>query len=216
MIRENVARIKEKISFACARVKRDPSGVSLVVVSKGRSIEEMAQAVACGLNIIGENRVQEALLKYPRFKEAQWHMIGHLQTNKVKEAVRIFDLIHSLDSLHLAQAIDKEAKRIGKIQDVLLEVKISSEETKYGVNPDEAADLLKGLAKLSGIKVRGFMGIAALVEKAEDARSYFRTLRQLRDNIDKNMLLSMGMSDDFEVAIEEGADIIRVGRAIFE
>ncbi|MFH1458630.1 MAG: YggS family pyridoxal phosphate-dependent enzyme [Candidatus Omnitrophota bacterium] len=150
-------------------------------------------------------------------------MVGHLQTNKVKQAVKIFDLIHSVDSTRLAQEIDKQAAKIGKTQEILIEVKTSTEATKFGFLPDETADAVKEISRLKNIKLQGLMTIAPLVTNPEEARPCFRTLRELRDEISKlgiwNLefgILSMGMSDDFEVAIEEGTTMVRIGRAVFE
>lgn len=216
MIKDNVTKVRERILLACSRGNRDPSGISLVAVSKGRTVEDIKEVIACGLSNIGENKVQEALLKYQSFKDVKWHMIGHLQTNKVKDAVKVFDLIESVDSLHLASVINTEAAKINKSQDVLLEVKISPEATKFGLNPDDLPEVFKEIRKLSNVRIKGLMGIAPLLDRQEDARPYFRMLRELKAKVDEKMLLSMGMTDDFEVAIEEGADIIRIGRGIFE
>jgi len=225
MIAENIQRVGERISASCLRIKRNPDQIILVCVAKGRSIAEIKEALSFGLKDIGENRIQEALLKYNQVRQEagdrlKWHMIGHLQRNKVKDAVKLFDLIHSVDSLLLAQEIDKEAGKIGKLQDILLEVKSSPEATKSGFVPEELGKAVELISGLTNLKVKGLMTIAPLGapsgQFAESARPYFRRLRQLRDDLDKKWLLSMGMSDDFEVAIEEGADLIRLGRAIFE
>jgi len=216
MIKNNVLKVRERIFAACLKVNRDTCGINLVFVSKGRPIDDIKEAIACGLRDIGENKVQEALLKYPSFKDAKWHMIGHLQSNKVKDAVKIFDLIQSVDTFDLALAINKEALKINKIQDVLLEVKVSPEATKFGLKPNELSDAFNEIRKLANVRIKGLMAIAPLVNRAEEARPYFKMLRELRDKVNGNMILSMGMTDDFEVAIEEGADIIRIGRGIFE
>jgi len=159
--------------------------------------------------------VQEAREKYRQIPQAQWQMVGHLQLNKVKEALKIFSLIHSVDSVELAQEINKQALKINKVQDILLEVKTSPEVTKSGFNPDALLDVSQEILSLNNLRVKGLMTIAPLVDNAIEARQYFAKLRQLRDRLDYSWLLSMGMSDDFEIAIEEGADIIRLGRAIF-
>jgi len=229
MIKDNINEIKERISSVCARVKRDPAAITIVVVTKNRTPEEIKEALDSGLTEIGENKVQEALLKYDVLHPTsnvqhpmKWHMIGHLQGNKVKEAIKIFDLIQSVDSLRLAQEIDKQAAKINKIQDILLEVKTSPEATKFGLQPEEVIGVLKAASELKYIKVRGLMTIAPIVDNPEQARPYFRRLRELRDKIVplstvncELSTLSMGMTDDFEVAIEEGANMIRLGRAIF-
>lgn len=193
-----------------------PAGVTIVAVSKGRSIEEIKEAVAAGITDIGENKVQEALLKYRELPTIKWHMVGHLQANKVKDAVKIFDLIQSVDSLHLAQEIDKQALKINKIQDILIEIKTSPEETKFGLKPEEAIPAIKEIAKLKNINIKGLMTIAPIVDDPEKTRPYFRLLRDLRDEINKFQIFSMGMTDDFKIAVEEGATMVRLGRAIFE
>jgi len=215
MIKENIQRVKERIAAACARIKADPRKITLVCVTKGRPVEQILEAVNSGLSCLGENRVQEAREKYRQIPQAQWQMVGHLQLNKVKEALKIFSLIHSVDSVELAQEINKQALKINKVQDILLEVKTSPEVTKSGFNPDALLDVSQEILSLNNLRVKGLMTIAPLVDNAIEARQYFAKLRQLRDRLDSSWLLSMGMTDDFEIAIEEGADIIRLGRAIF-
>lgn len=223
MIKENVERVKVAINEICSRIKTDPGKITLVCVAKSRPVEQVLEAINSGLTDIGENRVQEALLKYKelsvighRPSTIKWHMVGHLQSNKVKDALKIFDLIHSVDTLELAQEINKQALKINKIQDILLEVKTSEEPTKFGFGPEGLAIAVEEIVKLKNINIKGLMTIAALADNAEDSRPYFAKLRQLRDKLNPDWLLSMGMSDDFGVAIEEGADIIRIGRKIFE
>jgi len=208
--------VRRGIESACFKAKRDPDTVKLVAVSKNRSIEEIREVSLAGITAFGENRVQEALSKYEAKLPIQWHMVGHLQTNKVKEAVKIFDLIQSVDSLRLAQEIDKQAAGINKIQEILLEVKTSAEKTKFGLPPDELPGFLKAARELKNISVQGLMTIAPLVNDPQEARPYFRILKELKNRVDPEFILSMGMTGDFQVAIEEGADIVRVGRAIFE
>jgi pyridoxal phosphate enzyme (YggS family) len=230
MIRENISGIKERIVKVCNKINRDPNAITVVAVTKGRTPEEIKEVIAAGINNIGENRLQEALIKYkglqapgPRLPILKWHMVGHLQTNKVKEAVKIFDLIQSVDSLHLTEEIDKQAARINKIQDILIEVKTSPEATKFGLKPNEVIEVIKEINKFKNINIKGLMTIAPLLDNPEKARMYFRQLRELKDKIvslgiwDLGFgILSMGMTDDFVVAIEEGADIVRLGRAIFD
>jgi len=230
MVKENIARIQARIAAACIKAGRDPRGVRIVAVSKNRTVQELREAIDAGITDIGENKVQEAHLKYNTLKAAgtgfssvKWHMVGHLQTNKVKDAVRIFDLIQSVDSLHLAQEIDKQAVRINKIQDVLVEIKTSPEATKTGLKTDAALEVINECSSLKNIRVQGLMTIAPLVDDPEMVRPYFKMLRELRDTFgsklktqNSELILSMGMSDDFEVAIEEGSDMVRIGRAIFE
>jgi len=230
LIGENLAQIKRRISEAGIRAGRKPAEITIVAVSKGRSVEEIKQAVSCGMADIGENRVQEASVKYNqlktynlKLKTLRWHMIGHLQSNKAKDAVKIFDLIHSVDSLRLAEEIDKQAQRLNKVQDVLIEVKTSPEDTKSGMTPEDVPQAIKEIIRLKNINIKGLMTIAPAVDNPETARPYFKTLRELRGKVTKLGIcdlefgiLSMGMTDDFEVAIEEGADILRLGRAIYE
>ena len=231
MIEENIACVKNKIADAARRAGRNPDEITLVCVTKNIDAETAREAIGAGITDIGENRVQEALSKnrvlHKSLADARqcsvagelpnikWHMIGHLQTNKVKDAVRIFDLIHSLDSVRLAEAIDKAAKNLNKVQDVLIEVNASGEPSKFGVSPDETEKLLRDISRLDNIKARGLMAIAPIVDNPERARPYFRLLRELKDRVNNLQLLSMGMSQDYEVAIEEGSNIVRIGRAIF-
>ncbi len=215
MIKENIESVRQRIEQVCARIKADPDKITLVCVTKGRPIPQILEAVSLGLKNIGENRVQEALEKHNQISGVTWHMIGHLQSNKAKEAVGIFDLIHSVDSVSLAQEINKQALKINKVQNVLLEVKTSGEATKFGFSVQDLTESYAEIKKLENVMVKGLMTIAPVVNSAEDARPYFSKLRQLRDKLNPEWLLSMGMTDDFEVAIEEGANIIRLGRAIF-
>ena len=230
MIKDNIARTKERILKVCSRINKDPQEITIVAVSKGRSVEQIKEVIEAAITDIGENKVQEALLKYKelsavssQLSAVRWHMVGHLQTNKVKDAVKTFDLIHSLDSFHLASEIDKQAAKINKVQDVLVEVNISDEATKFGIKPEGLPGLVKSVSGLKNIRLLGLMTIAPIVDNQEKARPYFRMLRELRDKINELLAvscqlsaLSMGMSDDFEVAIEEGANMVRIGRAIFE
>ncbi len=225
MIKENIDKIKLRIDLACSKIGKTPEQVALVAVTKNRAVNEIKEAIGCGLSKIGENRIQEALLKFNELNQIpglKWHLIGHLQSNKAKEAVKMFDLIHSVDSLKLAQEINKQAAKINKVQQVLIEVNVSAEKSKFGVSPDEVLDLIKQISVLKNISIKGLMTVAPLVDNPEKVRPYFRILRELQDKINslstidhRLSTLSMGMTDDFEVAIEEGADIIRLGRAIF-
>ena len=229
MIRENVVRINERISAACSKIKREPRQIVIVAVSKNRSVEEIKEAIEAGITDIGENKVQEALLKFNVLQASQyagrikWHMVGHLQSNKAKDAVSIFDLIQSVDSLHLAQELNKQAAKLNKVQDILIEIKTSPEATKFGLKPEETIEVTEKISKLANVRINGLMTIAPLLGDAEKARPYFKLLRELRDGLgsklktqDSELILSMGMTDDFEIAIEEGADMVRIGRAIFE
>lgn len=222
-VKDNLETINKKIKEAALKVNRDPQEIKLVAVTKTATLEQIKEAINEGVKIIGENKVQEAKGKYQVLtKEVKWHLIGHLQTNKVKYAVEIFDLIHSVDSIKLAKEIDKRSVQFKKTIDVLIEVNISGEETKYGYNPEKVEAFLKEISEFSGIRVRGLMTIAPISKNKEEVRLYFRRLRELSERIrDKNIknikmdYLSMGMTDDFEIAIEEGANMVRIGRGIF-
>lgn len=227
MIADNLKFITERIAKCCERVGRPPVSVKLVAVTKEASIRQMNEAMASGASSFGENRVQDALVKYGTIGgKVEWHLIGHLQTNKVKDAVRIFSLIHSVDSLKLAQAIDKEAAKLGKRQSILIQINISGEESKFGISPGETIDFLKEASLYPDISIEGLMTIVPEVRDPEVVRPYFRALRELLDKtspIIKNLsngtrysTLSMGMTNDFEIAIEEGSNMVRIGRAIFE
>ena len=222
MVKDNIARVRKRIALASARVKIDPLSIRIIAVSKGRQVDDIVDLFDCGLTEIGENRVQEAASKYGDNRlshntpSVKWHMIGHLQMNKVRDAVRIFDLIHSVDSLRLAYEIDRQAANAGKVQDILMEVKTSPEATKFGFLPDEVSEALDKISGLRNISLKGLMTIAPLSAVAEDARPCFSLLRRLRDRLNRGFSLSMGMTDDFEIAIEEGADMVRIGRAIFD
>ena len=231
MIKENFLNIKERISLVCSKIKKDPQSVTIVAVSKNRSAAQIKEAINLGLGDIGENRVQEALIKYNELRTQElasprtirWHMVGHLQTNKVKEAVKVFSLIHSVDSLRLAAEIGKQAAGINKVQDILIEVKTSPEAAKYGVLPADTPALLREAVKFKNLKIKGLMTVAPLVDNPEQARPYFKALREIFEYLNglssigcRLSILSMGMSEDFEVALEEGANMVRIGRAIFE
>ena len=230
MVRENVLEVRGRIARAAQRAATDLSEITLVAVTKNVGIEDIYQAIGAGITHVGESRVQEAVSKYEQVRayaaakgmSLVWHMIGHLQTNKVREAVRLFDLIHSVDSVRLARQIDKEAAGIGKVQDILVEVKTSSEAAKYGFVPEDVAGALKEMASLGHLSIKGLMTVAPAVSDPREARPYFRTLKELlirinelRTRNDELRILSMGMTDDFEVAVEEGATVVRIGRGIF-
>lgn len=221
MLLERISSIFKKISYAALRTDRNPEEIKLIAVTKSQPIDKIIEAADLGLRIFGENRVQEAKEKIERIKgfNIEWHMIGHLQTNKVREAVKLFTLIHSLDSEKLAIAIDKESRRINKIQRVLVQVKLSHEESKYGVEPEELERFLHICNEFENIKIEGLMTIPPYFKNPEDVRPYFRKLKQLRDKVfDRYPFikqLSMGMSHDYEVAIEEGATMVRIGTALF-
>ncbi|HYA88490.1 MAG TPA: YggS family pyridoxal phosphate-dependent enzyme [Nitrospirota bacterium] len=222
-IADNFNAIMNRIASAAKRSGRKPSSVKLVVVSKTVDVERIQKAVSAGATILGENRVQEAKEKIEKLGPvALWHLIGHLQTNKVRNAVRLFNMIHSVDSLELAKELDKQAAKFGKIQDVLIEVSIAGEASKAGVAVQDLAAVVHEAAKLKNISIKGLMTIPPFLDDPEAVRPYFRRLRELAERIEKENIpglsmreLSMGMSGDFEVAIEEGATMVRVGTAIF-
>ena len=222
-IADNLKMVTDRIASAAKRSGRDLLSVKLVVVTKTVDVDRIREAVDAGALILGENRVQEAKEKIEKLGPiASWHLIGHLQTNKAKYAVKLFYLIHSVDSLELAKEIDKQAAKFGKVQDVLIEVSIAGEESKAGVASENAVALVKGAAKLENISIKGLMTMPPYSASPEDSRPYFKKLRELSESISRENIpgvsmneLSMGMSGDFEVAIEEGATIVRVGTAIF-
>lgn len=214
-ISENLKSIHERINAAQARSERSATSVTLVAVTKTVSVERISEAQQCGESVFGENRVQELNAKYPEIKNAHWHLIGHLQTNKVKYAVGKAELIHSVDSLHLAEAINAAAEKLGIVQDFLLEVNISGEESKYGLTIDEIADIMKETEKLKNIRFRGFMTMAPKAASESEIRAVFRRAHDLFVQYNAD-ILSMGMSGDFELAVEEGATHVRVGSAIFK
>jgi pyridoxal phosphate enzyme (YggS family) len=213
--------VRRRIGDACARAGRDTASVALVAVSKTFPAERVRDLLECGHDLFGENRVQEALEKIPRVGPgARWHLVGHLQRNKARHAVGTFELIHSVDDLDLARELDRRAAAAGIVQAALVQVNVSREETKSGAGEDAALPLLEAAACLPNLKIRGLMTIPPPVEDPEDARPWFARLRDLRDRAERRLGLelpdlSMGMSDDFEVAVEEGATLVRVGRALF-
>lgn len=223
MIKENLKQVKEKIQAACQRAGRDRSEVTLIAVSKTNPIELLQEAITSGQVDFGENKVQELTSKYEQLpKHLRWHMIGHLQRNKVKYLVDKVCLIHSVDSLRLAETINHEAIKAGVTVPILIEINAADEKSKYGITCEETFACLEAIAKLPNISIRGFMTIAPFVADPEENRMIFRKLKQLSVDIrEKNMnnvnvdILSMGMTGDYEVAIEEGATMVRVGTGIF-
>ncbi len=222
-IADNLKAVQDRIALAAAHAGRDPSSVTLVTVTKTVSSERIREAVQAGAAVLGENRVQEAKEKIEILgRIAHWHLIGHLQTNKAKYAVRLFDLIHSVDSLELARELDRQAKKNDKVQDILVEVSIAGEVQKAGVAVKDAAQLVREIARLANLRIQGLMTMPPFSENAEDSRPYFRKLCELAASIAQEGIpgvsmatLSMGMSGDYEVAIAEGATMVRVGTAIF-
>ncbi|MGI6010369.1 MAG: YggS family pyridoxal phosphate-dependent enzyme [Ruminococcus sp.] len=223
MVQENLKKVREKIEAACKRAGRDPGEVTLIAVSKTKPVEMMKEALEMGQLDFGENKVQEITRKCEELpSEVRWHMIGHLQRNKVKYIVGLASLIHSVDSYRLAETISQEAVKKKVTVPILLEVNVAGEESKYGVACGETIDLAEQISKLPNIRIEGLMTIAPYVTDPEENRPVFRKLRQLGVDIKaKNMnnvnvnILSMGMTGDYEVAIEEGATMVRVGTGIF-
>ena len=216
-------KVEEKIEKACERSGRSRSDVTLIAVSKTKPIEMMQEAMQAGVSIFGENKVQEIVKKEVELpKNVEWHLIGHLQRNKVRQIAGKVARIHSVDSLRLAEQIQKEYEKIGETANILIEVNVAKEESKFGLMPEETEEVIREIAKFPNIKVRGLMTIAPFVENPEENRIHFQNLRKLLvdinakniDNISMNEL-SMGMTGDYEVAIEEGATYVRVGTGIF-
>lgn len=222
-INENLKEVEEKIKKACMRAGRERSEVTLIAVSKTKPVEMIEKAAEHGIINFGENKVQELTDKIPKFPDSlRWHMIGHLQRNKVKYLIGKTALIHSVDSLRLAEQINEESKKAGLVTDILIEVNAANEETKFGISTDNALPLIEEVSKMPYIKVCGLMTIAPYVENQEENRKYFQELGKLKVDIgNKNIdnvsmdILSMGMTNDYEVAIEEGATHVRVGTGIF-
>lgn len=223
MIAENITAVKENIRAACERAKRKPEEVTLLAVSKTKPVEALKEAYLAGCRDFGENKVQEIMDKYEKLpSDIRWHMIGHLQRNKVKYIVDKVFLIHSVDSYRLAEEISKEAVKKNVHVNILVEVNVAEEESKFGTTCREAMDLVEKIAPLPGISVKGLMTIAPYVENPEENRQYFVNLRQLSVDIkNKNIdnvsmeILSMGMTGDYAVAVEEGTTCVRVGTGIF-
>lgn len=220
-IERNIQLIRERIETSAQRAGRDPAKIRLVAATKDVSPEFIKKAISVGIEIIGENRVQEALRKYALIRDSvHWHMIGHLQTNKVNRALDIFELVQSVDSYKLAEELSRKALKKGTMIDVLVEVNTSGEPTKFGVPPNEIVQFLEKISILDGIRVRGLMTIGLFTTDAELVRPCFSRLRELKEEIEKKGIaqiefLSMGMTSDFEVAIEEGSNMVRIGTGIF-
>jgi pyridoxal phosphate enzyme (YggS family) len=227
-VRANLGRVQARIVEAARRAGRDPAGIRLICVTKGISAERIQEAVACGVREIGENRVQEAQAKRPLIQgQVQWHLVGYLQRNKAKVAVTLFDWIHSVDSVPLVEALERQAVPGPKPLEVLIQVNVSGEGTKHGCKPAEVEDLAGAVLQSRSLRWAGLMTMAPFSEDPESSRPFFRRLRVLRDTLEErfsnvsgmtpsgSLHLSMGMSQDFEVAVEEGATMVRIGTAIF-
>lgn len=223
MVQDNYNHVKERVEKVAVKSGRSPKDITLIAVSKTKPLSDIEELITIGVNDFGENKVQELCEKFENVsKSVNFHLIGHLQTNKVKYVVDKACLIHSVDSIKLAKEIQKEAAKRNIISEILIEVNVAEEESKYGLKVDEVIPFVKEISAFSNIHVNGLMTIAPFVENPEENRKYFRTLKQLSldiiskniDNISMNVL-SMGMTNDYEVAIEEGATMVRVGTAIF-
>ncbi len=223
-ISSNVQKTKKRIAEAATKVNRSPDEVALVAATKNRDTNQIKEAIEAGISIIGENKVQEAREKIAflgRNRE-KWHFIGHLQTNKAKSAVELFELIQSVDSQRLIEAINQEALKLDKKMDILIEINLTGNPEKYGLAPSEILDFVRRNSNLRGVSIKGLMMIAPWVEP-EKTRPYFRELRGIFESIKTERIegvemrwLSMGMSDDFHIAVGEGSNMVRVGRVIFE
>ena len=226
-IAENIARVQEQIAVAASRASRNPEEITLMAVSKTFPAESIREAYAAGLRVFGENRVQEFADKAAAvrdLRDAEWRLIGHLQTNKAAKAAELFDAVDSVDSLRMAEKLNGFAESAGKILSVLIEINLGGEPTKSGIPPgsDELEQIVQGAPRWGNLKIQGLMTVPPYTEDFEGSRPYFRQLRQIRESIAARALpqigmavLSMGMSHDFEVAIEEGSTCVRVGTAIF-
>jgi PLP dependent protein len=217
-LRANLSALQERIATICQRIGRDPHTVRLVAVSKGVPVARIREAYACGLRSFGENYWQEARDKLPLLPaDIEWHFIGHLQTNKVKYVVGRFHLLHVVDRVSLMQEIQRVASNKGIIQPVLIEVRLSDEATRAGVPPEQSLDLVEAVLQQPNLDLQGLMGMATFTEDATRIRQAFRTLRQLFEQLPEpnRRWLSMGMSHDFEIALEEGSNMLRIGTALF-
>ena len=224
MISDNLAEVRQEIARHAALAGREPGEITLIAVSKTKPASMVVEAFEAGQTVFGENKVQEMCEKNEQLSDLplSWHLIGHLQSNKAKKAVAVADMIHSVDSVSLAQTINKYAAAIGKVQDILLEINVAQEESKFGLTLSDAGAAVREIAGLPNVRLRGFMTVAPYTENAEENRGIFRSLRQLMvdinaksiDNISMDVL-SMGMSGDYGVAVEEGATHVRIGTFIF-
>lgn len=220
-IRKNIDEIRKRIDNSLAKSNRQPNDVLLLAVTKTVDIERIRTSLDCGITDIGENKVQELLSKYDSLN-TNWHLIGHLQKNKVKYIIDKVKLIHSVDSLELAKEINRRASNLGIVKDILVEINVSGELTKFGLDFDKAKELIRSMQQLDSIAIKGLMTVAPFVENGETNRTIFKKMYQLFVDINQTSVhnkamefLSMGMSGDFEVAIEEGSNIVRIGTGIF-
>jgi PLP dependent protein len=224
-IAQNIQDVRERIANAAEKCGRSPQDITLIAVSKTFPKEAIENAAMAGLRSFGENRIQEAQTKIPQLSEIhdiEWHLVGHLQTNKAKRAAELFDMIHSLDSFKLAIRLNEASIETGKVMSVLLQIDLGGEETKYGADPDRIRDIIAAMPDFKGLRLNGLMTIPPFLEDPEGVRPYFARLRELGQKLESEQRgclglkhLSMGMSHDFEQAIQEGATMVRVGTAIF-
>ncbi len=223
-IHENLERVKRTIARSAEKVGRNPNDVKLIVVTKNHDVDEIKKVIGCGHNALGENRFQEAKSKIEQLPDTiEWHFIGYLQTNKAKYVARMFHMIHSLDRLHLAEALNKAAENLNTTLQCLVEVNVAGEESKFGIDPEHTIELVRQVSEqYDRIRILGLMCMAPYVDDPETIRPVFRGLRELRDRISQLDLtnvdmrhLSMGMTNDYPVAVQEGATMVRIGTAIF-
>jgi len=222
-IEQNIKTLMKKVAFSAEKAGKSQKDIKIVAVSKTFGVEDIKEALRYGIKIIGENKVQEAEDKFSKIENNfEKHLVGHLQTNKVKKAVRLFDMIQSLDSLKLAHQISKRAKEVGKVTDVLVEVNTSQEQTKFGLKPDEVSDFVRNISGLESLRVKGLMTIGLFTPDLNKVRPCFKLLKEIFEKIKKEKIpeiemeyLSMGMTSDYQVAIEQGSNMIRIGTAIF-
>jgi len=222
-VEENIRNIRTRIEKAAEKTGRNKEDIKLVAVTKTVEVERIKEAINCGIEIIGENRVQEAESKFVHITEkVEKHLVGHLQTNKAKKAVELFDFIQSVDSQHIAQEISRKVSLMGKVMEVLVEINTSGEKSKFGIDPGQALSFVKSISNLEGIKIKGLMTIGLFSDNPEDTRPCFKKLKTIFDQMKRESLpnvemkhLSMGMTNDFEIAIQEGSNMVRIGTGIF-
>jgi len=222
-IRENVQFARNKIAEACRRSGRKSEEIELVAITKTVDVEQINEAIEAGIRVVGENRVQEAWRKFQEVGEkVHWHMVGHLQTNKVKRVLQFADMIHSVDSVYLAREIQTQAKKLERTIEILIQVNTSGEESKFGLEPEATIGAIEEVSTLPNLKIKGLMTIGAFLPNPEDVRPCFKLLNDLKDRVNERGItsveigtLSMGMTNDYEIAIEEGSTMVRVGTAIF-
>lgn len=222
-IRENVQFARDKIAEACRRSGRKSEEIELVAITKTVDVEQINEAIEAGIRVVGENRVQEAWRKFQEVGEkVHWHMVGHLQTNKVKRVLQFADMIHSVDSVYLAREIQTQAKKLDRTIEILIQVNTSGEESKFGLEPEATIGAIEEVSTLPNLKIKGLMTIGAFLPNPEDVRPCFKLLHDLKDRVNERGItsveigtLSMGMTNDYEIAIEEGSTMVRVGTAIF-